>query len=144
MRINFFYLTFLSLSDKIIVLNMVNLPAETQRPIAQEVTKGVDILLAQTRKLKGLTSQEQWSKDNNPNRHPATRLLIGATSVGEMLLTIEEKSYVGPRLSNLIDGLIEDPKFKSLANIIEGVDTDKSLDFQLVDLLKTIGKIAKE
>ena len=123
---------------------MVNLPAETQRPIAQEVTKGVDILLAQTRKLKGLTSQEQWSKDNNPNRHPATRLLIGATSVGEMLLTIEEKSYADPRLSKLIDGLIEDPKFKSLANKIEGVDTDKSLDLQLVGLLKTIGKIAKE
>ena len=121
---------------------MVILPAETQRLIKQEVTN--DNLLVQTRQLKGLTSQEQWIENNNPNRHAAKRLLIGATSVAEMLLTIETKSHADPRLSNLIDGLIEDPKFKSLAMIIESIDTDKSLSLQLVGLLKTIGKIAKE
>src|SRR3989344_379138 len=134
-----FFLFDISLSGKMIVLNMVILPAETQSPIKQEVTKGVDDLLAQTRQLKGLTHQEQWSENNNPNRHAATSLLKGSTSVAEMLLTIETKSHADPRLSNLIDGLIEDPKFKSLANIIEGIDTDKSLSFQLVGLLKTIG-----
>ena len=99
-----------------IVLNMVILPAETQRLIKQEVTN--DNLLVQTRQLKGLTHQEQWSENNNPNRHAATSLLKGSTSVAEMLLTIETKSHADPRLSNLIDGLIEDPKFKSLAKRI--------------------------
>jgi len=124
---------------------MVNLPTETPKldPVNPEVAKGVDNLLVPTRQLNGLANQEQWSKDNNPNRQAATSLLGSSTAIAEMLLTIETKSHADPKLSGLITNLIDNPEFKSLAGMVESVDTDRSLSFQLVSLLKTINKIAK-
>src|SRR3989339_1589415 len=102
---------------------MVNLPTETPKldPVNPEVAKGVDNLLVPTRQLNGLANQEQWSKDNNPNRQAATSLLGSSTAIAEMLLTIETKSHADPKLSGLITNLIDNPEFKSLAGMVESV-----------------------
>lgn len=115
----------------------------TEIPSTQPELKKTDVLLNPTKNLNNLAHQEQWNKGNNANRQAATALLSGATSVGKMLLTIDEKSHADPKLAELIETIVKDPKFDLLANQIERIDTDQSLSLQLVRLLKTINRIAK-